>query len=443
MRFFKDVSINIIGQLLFLVVVLGLNILIARTWGPEGKGAYSLLLNTSSVIMLVVNLGLSQAAIYYQGRNRYTGQMIAAHLLVAGLALSSLTIIVMYFLLPIITPQYFAELPGIFPSLLYYTVPSMIFRLYLTHLFVAYGRFALYALINVLDSILQLILFFLLSFIALSVDYMLVAYVVATASVTLLGWVYFIRREKIKLFPLPKLTMQLYRDFVWYGAKSYSASILTRFNLRFDQFLLLFFLDVATVGIYSVSVALAELTSRIGDAITMVLFSRTSSQGSEVNHVLTSQSLRFSISISALMAIGLILLGPVSIRILFGAEFVGGTLALLILLPGTILANAERVLRGYYFGIGTPEYSMYANLITLIIMIGCNIFLIPRLGINGAAISSTVAYSASAWFLLDSYARRSHESCRNLFLLNRDDIAVVQSILSKLNQPMRRHRNDF
>lgn len=431
MKFLRDVSSTLIGQAIGLAVVLGVNVLVARAWGPEGKGTYSLLMNTASIIMLLVNLGLSQAAIYFLGKGKYELQEVTENLITSGLLLSLGTTLILWILFAVFIGRWFQGMPTLFPSLVIIVVPSMIFRLYLSHLFVSQGMFTWYAGINVVDSIVQLLLLGGVALMHMSFVWALAAYAVSTILVTALGWSYFVLRH-VGLHLRLRLTRSMLTELVQYGLRSYSVSILTRLNLRFDQFLLVFFLNVGSVGVYSVAVALAELATRIGSAMTMVLFDRAAKEQDSQSISITSSSLRFSISVAVVISIGLLLCTPWLIHLLFGPAFLDGVWALILLLPGTILMNAERVLHGFFYGSGKPEYNLYSSLLAVAIMLVGNFFLTPWLGINGAAIASTLAYSASAFLLLYLYQRFSHQSMWTMFWINREEYSSVSVTVRQL-----------
>ena len=68
------------------------------------------------------------------------------------------------------------------------------------------------------------------------------------------------------------------------------------------------------------------------------------------------------------------------------------------LLPGVVLLGAGKVLTNDIAGRGYPHYNSIVAGLTLVITVALDLLLIPRMGILGAALASSAAYSST--FLL-------------------------------------------
>ena len=90
---------------------------------------------------------------------------------------------------------------------------------------------------------------------------------------------------------------------------------------------------------------------------------------------------------------------------LFGAEFEGGETALIILVAGQLIFAATGIAGTVLVMTGHESLLARGALVTAIANVALNAILIPPLGLEGAALSSTVAVAAgSACFVY--YARR-------------------------------------
>jgi O-antigen/teichoic acid export membrane protein len=87
--------------------------------------------------------------------------------------------------------------------------------------------------------------------------------------------------------------------------------------------------------------------------------------------------------------------GPLIVR-LFGDEFAPAVPAFQILLIGLAAQGADPVLNGYYVGIGRPEYNTYTALAGLAVTVVADLLLIPRFGLVGSAVASSLAYTTKA-----------------------------------------------
>ena len=81
-------------------------------------------------------------------------------------------------------------------------------------------------------------------------------------------------------------------------------------------------------------------------------------------------------------------------ELLFSEEFADIRPVILLMAPGIVFFSAHTVLANYFSGTGKPKYNLYASLIGLSVTLVSAFVLIPWLGIRGAAITTTLTYSA-------------------------------------------------
>ena len=78
----------------------------------------------------------------------------------------------------------------------------------------------------------------------------------------------------------------------------------------------------------------------------------------------------------------------------FSGEFADIRPVILLMAPGIVFFSAHTVLANYFSGTGKPKYNLYASLIGLSVTLVSAFILIPWLGIRGAAITTTLTYTA-------------------------------------------------
>jgi len=103
-------------------------------------------------------------------------------------------------------------------------------------------------------------------------------------------------------------------------------------------------------------------------------------------------------------AVGLIALGNLIIVALFSEKFALATEPLMWLLPGAVILGIANVLGPYLASIGRPEVNLYNACAATLTTVVLDIVLIPKFGINGAAIASSVAYILFAALTLLSFS---------------------------------------
>lgn len=161
-----------------------------------------------------------------------------------------------------------------------------------------------------------------------------------------------------------------------------------------DILMLGMFRTEAEVGVYSVVVKLAGLTSITLMAINSIAapkFSEFYSSGDMEGLKNMAQSSTKMIFFSSLPIIIVLMLFPKFILGIFGSEFVIGVTALWILMAGQ-LVNAMTGSVGYIL-IMTGKEKLFQNIImsTSVLNIMLNYILVQRYGLNGVAISTAIS----------------------------------------------------
>ncbi|HZP27244.1 MAG TPA: polysaccharide biosynthesis C-terminal domain-containing protein, partial [Dehalococcoidia bacterium] len=222
------------------------------------------------------------------------------------------------------------------------------------------------------------------------------------------------------------------REQIKYGSQGQLANLAQLFNYRLDQYLVAAFVTRAGVGHYTVAVGLAESIWWLSSAIAMALLPRLTAMDREDAGDFTPIVCRNTLLISAAAAAVLMAASPLLIRGVFGDEFSPAVAALLLLMPGIIAASAARILGSYLFSQGKVIYNTYATAIALAVTLALDLTLIPPLGINGAALASSVAYVAALLATLYWYRRTSGNPLREALFVRRSDTRLYAALWRRL-----------
>jgi O-antigen/teichoic acid export membrane protein len=431
----RHTAINLISQVLVMLMALATNIIVARALGPDGKGAFTLLLLTSGLVVLFVNFGLSRAAIYYLGKQTDTLKAVTNTLFALALIIGSLTALVLIVLIPLYAPIIFAGIPFDLIAVVMAGTPFALWVMYVGHIFAGMQDFWRYNGVNLLTWIVRLswlVGAFLLGTITLrTTATALVASVIVPAAI---GW-YWLR--KINGPIRPQIHFELIQRYISYGWRANSMQLVTFFNLRLDQFLVSIFLGLAQVGIYSVAVTMAELAGSLAEAVAMSLLARVSTLDRDAAIYLTGRTARITFATTMVVCGVMLLIGNSIILILFGDDYASSVSALVLLLPGVMAISLSKVLINHLAGTGRPEIGLYASLIGLVCTLIGDFTLIPILGIAGAALTSSVAYIAGGLVVTWAYLRDSKQHIRNILWITREDIIAVRALLSRMSVSLR------
>jgi len=170
------------------------------------------------------------------------------------------------------------------------------------------------------------------------------------------------------------------------------------------MFLVAYFLNPSAVGQYAIAVSLAELIWYIPDSISQILFPKTAFSDEKTANSFTPIVCRNTALLTFLASILLFAAASFLIPFVFSERFSPAVLPLRLLLPGVFALGIWKIIVNDLAGRGLPQYKSYGTAVSLVITILLDILLIPRLGISGAAIASSVAYIVTTvlfmyWFL--------------------------------------------
>lgn len=428
--FVRNTAIGILSYGLTTLLNMAIYVVIARGLGPQGAGAVALLTLFGVTVSLIINLGLGQSAIYYIGKRAYQPKAVAGNLFTMAFLIGIPATLLLAVAQPLYGPMLLDSVPKpyVFTMVLLTTVALA--RMYAEYLFAAVHDFVWNSGLNIVDLALRLVILLVLLPLGAGLEGAVAALVASTIVSTVLGWE--LIRRRVGGWRLA-LDRTLVRRFSAYGVLSYAAVFTTYLNLRFDQFLVGYFLTLDQVGIYSVAVVLAEVAMKFANVVAKVLFAKVSSLDAESATRLTGRTLRATMALAFISVGGLALLGPWLIRLFFGEAFIGASTALRLLLPGTFLFNITQVLYSDLSGRGLPAVGMYASLTSLAVTFIGNFWLTPRLGVNGAALTSSIAYAVGAMFILTIYLRTTGEKAREVLVLSREDLRLVGGLMRRMS----------
>lgn len=177
-----------------------------------------------------------------------------------------------------------------------------------------------------------------------------------------------------------------------------------------DTLLIGAFLTPAAVAIYEVAWRLSATGVSVTNAVTSVLYPRFAEAVDKENHTqitrYTHKALFYvSAPMIALLA-GAAALGSDLITILYGSEYSVAYIPLLILLAGRISYSFSRISTVLGFSYNLDRGVTIASFGAAVLNASVNLFLIPFVGIVGAAIGSFLSYTAlaaSLFYLLSDH----------------------------------------
>jgi O-antigen/teichoic acid export membrane protein len=228
-----------------------------------------------------------------------------------------------------------------------------------------------------------------------------------------------------ELKPSLSFDWSVLRQEISYGLRSYPG-ILTEIAVwRLDQMMLAIFAPSAIVGLYTVAVAIAEITSTLASSVADSLMPEVAAN--EHRHestALLGKTLRLTLYAQFIVLIPLWIAAPFILRVIYGEGFVEAAGAMRLLLLASIVWSAAMIVISGLNGLGHPGLSTIARLFSTATTVVTLYWLLPLWGMNGAAVSSLLGYGTMLAVALFCLTRKQGISFWEILCPRRQDISL-------------------
>ena len=387
-EFVRQVSETYLTRLF--VVALGFvnSILVTRILGPEGRGLFAVANTLSATGVQLGNLGLQSSNTYYASRDSRAVPALLGNSLVVSAACG----IAIFAVLPLL--QLRPEIAPIRGTLLVLTllaVPAGLASLLLQNLLIGTRQIHAYNVIDLTTRVLAVLLIAATAPLGLVSPEMIFTLVLATV---VLGAVWSYYRLKAQLHGPVGWSLQTLRECLPYGLRAYTGSLFIFLVLKSDIVLITYLRGAVETGYYSIAVGLADILLMLPTVVGTILFPKLSAAPDLATRwQLVRRVLNVMVPATP---VGLLLTyfaaGPL-IRLAYGVSFEPSTAAVGWLLPGVGCYAINAILMNFLASCGMPLVVVYSPFVALLVNVGANLWLVPRIGFVGASISSSLAYA--------------------------------------------------
>ncbi len=192
--------------------------------------------------------------------------------------------------------------------------------------------------------------------------------------------------------------------FARYALRSGLVGLVTLLNYRADVYLVAVLGTPAMLGMYTLAVSAAETLLTTTQVTAVVTAPHVGGLEERAAAALAARAVRHNVLIAGICCAGLAVLAPIAVQVLYGSAFMPVVPALRVLLVGVFALSLGSPMSTYFtIRLGRPEVPLILASSSALICIVASIALIPRIGLVGAALASTVAYiagqtAAIIWF---------------------------------------------
>ncbi len=413
-----------------------IGIIVARMLGPAGRGEYALALLIPGFFIIFTALGFGEASAALIGKAKYDKEEVLGCLMTYVASVTVVVGIVYYaFQGPILnlvhqgisTHVYYSSFLLVPLQLVWGSLSSILLGIGIIKK-ISYGRF-LNNLIFLCTIVLVSSLYRLTPFIALF--FFLCSW---TAEVL---YLYHCLNRHIPLSF--RFNRDILKEQSSFGVKLFWHSIFLQLNRRLDSYILAYFRGNYSLGIYTVAVGLCEFVLTIPTVFTRVAFSLSVRAQTTESLRITTISIRqitFLLVMSTLILA--VCMNPL-ILLFYSSKYIEAFRPALLLLPGIISLALSDMLGVILVGQSKPRQQTIASGVSCAVTVILDLILIPRFGISGASVASTIAYTTSAVYLIWVYKNLSQATLKEMFVIRNEDVGgyyrdIKRSILAALGR---------
>lgn len=373
----------------------GTGILTARLLGPAGRGELAAMILWPLFIANVTTLGVPSSLIYHLRRRPDEREELVTN----GFAMAALMGTVAAAAAVLVLPWWLRQYsPSVIHAAQWFLITVPLCSVTLAGRAVLEGGhdFSASNAIQILTPLATLVVL-----LALMAGHSMNSYTAAAAYIVAslpAFWLmlYRVRRKGLRA-TRPRIAAM--RQILQYGIRSYGIDVLGTLALQVDQVLVVSLLSAGAMGSYVVVLSISRMLNVFQTSVVMVLFPKAAGHSAAKVIAMTGQSVRISGLATVVCGAVVCIAGPTLLRVIYGAEYEAAAGALRILVLEAVLSGITFVLAQAFMALDRPGVVTVLQGIGLSLSVPMMLWLIPRYGIYGAAISLLTSTSVRLIFV--------------------------------------------
>ncbi|MFC1632329.1 oligosaccharide flippase family protein, partial [Candidatus Omnitrophota bacterium] len=264
MTFIKNSLMTILARVFTFACALTVSIYVARILGPGSKGAYALLLQSVSILVLLGMLGINYPIVYLLGKKKTPLKELYPNVILI-IAVGSLVLLSGFFLsLDFLRSTILKEIKLTYILAVICSFPALVVIKLSSSIILGANRIKLFNLLNVITSVV-LLLNFVIFVMVLKLNLLgaCLGFLLSAVLTSLFYTVAIFKMSKISLKP----NWSIIKELLAFGLKAFLIPFFLLLNYRINFFMINHFMEIAMVGYFSVAFSFAEILFFIPEAI--------------------------------------------------------------------------------------------------------------------------------------------------------------------------------
>jgi len=407
-----------------------LEVLYARLLGPSGRGQMGLCMMANGVGVLLGGLGGEVPIMLWAADEKKHGRVWFGSVFLCGVVGSFLSVGLWVGVYWWWRPAFLRGITPILAWLLVFSIPASVLASYFGAMLVGLNWLRERSLLLVANQFLLLAFAtILLNVFHPRAEFAMFAIVLASVCTILIA----VRQLRHELNLRGNWRVGLHRvaDTLRLGVRSQLGNVATFFNYRLDVFIVNYYLNTTEVGLYALGVMISEALWQVPNAAATALLPRTARSADAESTAFTCLVCRQVFAIACITALFVAVLSPFLVPLIFGQRFHSSVAVIWWILPGTVVYASAKVMSAELLGRGWPEYASIIAILTLCLTITLDLYLVPRRGIQGAAIASSLAYLFNSLLIAAVLKRKLGVTWRSLYLPSLSEFALYRQIWTR------------
>jgi len=372
-------------------------------------------------------VGCDTASVYFVSSKKYNLSEGVIYTLILG-GIGAVLAFLLGFSVMQLEWSFFEKAPKDSFYLAMIMVPTSLFAMTFTRLLTATKAYKWFAIMTLFQTIMQLIFTLLFVwFLDLGVNGGIYALIASSLLTCVALFIYF-RKQQLLYWVKPEYGKLV--AMISYGIRFYIGKISNLVNVQVGTIILAFQMSEVEVGIFSVAVSLTTMVMIFPDSLGIVMVEKSAGdKDGKKDAIAYVARLTFIVCSTGLLILAIF--ANQIVTILFSSAFQPAVPLVRILCIGVIIRSVCKVFVPYLLGINRPgvaSISVAIGTVTNILMLW---FLLPRIGIAGAAVGTVISYMVGSIFLLYAFIKFSGLGITEIFRYTKNDYKPIEKIVNK------------